>query len=314
VLARSAERITAAPAIEHFGIGHSTLRELGGGWQLLETGPSASYRVDFPAGARAWMQATGDALLAVDVTDMCASILAVAPTAEDVAVHMPNPIEKCRDMQHVHPMDQLPVEAAAATLAGWAERAGLTPDPAYLRWVLDPDSGEDEGLDAADRGFELVLALGIPAITPSLVRRIDPSAAPFRTITARIGGLAALAWAELRDGTPGEPMPGWVTDAVALEERIWRTAFAEEDVDTAGLVRDIGAVVAAHRGFRQETGPPAEQVIVGGRAVGSAHHLADTMYEMLSAGQLVSFAMADDRPQTHPIYRPPSAGTTVSTS
>ncbi len=304
VLARSPRRITAEPAIENFGIGHQYLRELGGGWQLLETGTSASYAINFPAGVRGWTEATGDAVLAVNVTDMCATVLAAAPGAPDVAIHMPDPTEECRTFQHAHPVEPMPVEAAVAALAGWAAGVGLTADPAYLRWVLAPRADDDDYVRTADLVFELVLALGIPAITPSLVPRIDPCVPPYSTVTAKIGGLAAVAWVELRHGPKGQPPPDWVTDAMVLEERIWHALFAEEDVDIAELQRDIGAVVAAHQRFRQASGPPAEQVMMGGRPVVSAQHLAESIRGMLASGQLISFGWTDSRPQEHPIYRP----------
>lgn len=318
VLARATRRITGEPAIENFGIAHLTLRELGGGWQLLETRASASYLVDFPAGARGWTQATGDVVLAVNVNDVCASVLAATPGTRDIALHMPNPIEKCHTFatyEHAHPVARMPVDAAALALAGWAAGAGLTPDLEYLRWVLVEHSGDDY-IRTVDLVFELVLALGIPAITPRLVPRINPVAPPFATITAKIGGLAMLAWVQRRHSPQHGVEPGWATDAIVLEERIWRAAFAEQDVDIPGILHDIDAVVAAHNQYRDASDPPAKQVVVGGRAIVSAAHLTESMYRMRSAGQLVGIDWPDQRPQRHPIYRPtnttPPAGTNGS--
>lgn len=304
VLARSERRITAEPMIEHFGLAYAYLRELGGGWQLLQTTRSASFLVDFQAGARGWTQVKGDALLAVDVTDICATVLAAAPGAEDVVLHMPDPTSECRFFEHVHPISLLSVDAAIEALSRWAAAAGLTSEPAYLRWALRPRDDEDNDyISAYDLSYELVLALGIPAITPSLAPRIDPRAQPFSMITSRLGGLAMSAWVERRHAAP-EPEPGWIAAAVALEERIWRTAFAEDDVDVTEILAAIEAVVDDYAGAQLASDPPAKHVMIDGCPVVSARYLVQSLYKGLSDGSLLSPGSTENEAQRHPIYRP----------
>jgi hypothetical protein len=307
VLARSDRSITAVSAIDHFGLAQQMLRALGGGWQLLETGPSASYSREFEAGVRGWVDDARDGILAIDITDSCASVLAAGPEIPDVAFHFPETDVNCAVFQHAHHLEPATAEDAARRLTRFAESVGLEPNPAHLAWVLDPDRQTDRAyILTSDLVFELVLALGFPAITPSRIPNIDRSAAPFATIAAKSAGLASVAWTIRRRREPGDSEPDWVKAAITLEERICRSAFADEqDVRIAELLREIDLVTAAHRAYREAAGAPQRSIVRGRSEVITATYLADSMHTMLAMGNIISMRdWYDDRPEQHPIFQP----------
>lgn len=309
VLARSRGPITAEPAIEYFGIHHVWLRDLGNGWQLLETSHPDHDRFDYIAAARAWCGSTGTPVLAAYVSEShCAAVLAARPDADDIGIHLPDPTKECTAFRHPHltPSTSSTSEAIGA-IATWARSAGLAPDVSHLAWVMapQPQSETEHGHVSADTlAFELVLALGFPAITPSRTPTVDPTQPPYLAITARTGGLASSARVERIHRTSTGPLDDWVVDAIALDDRIWRAAFSDaDDVDIAEIAGDIAKVVEAHRVARQASGPPAKHVTINGREVTSARYLADTMQQMLAGGQFVTRARRDWRPDEHPVQR-----------
>jgi len=209
----------------------------------------------------------------------------------------------------VHPYRTrtMPSADAVGAVATWARTAGLAPDETGLSWLMDTDpqtETEASYLPADDHAFELVLALGIPSITPSRSPMLDPTEPPYSTITDRMGGLAAIARIELVHGSTTNSPDTWVLDAIDLDRRIWRAAFNEVDnIDIPELVGEIARLVVAHQDDRNKAGPPAATVTIGGRSVVTAQHLAETTRQMLSTQQVFRRPRHDRRPANHPVRR-----------
>ena len=308
VLARSERPITTEPAIEQFGIHHMWLRDLGDGWQLLETSHPDIKQFDYAAAAHNWCESTGTPVLAIYVSGGdCAAVLAAAPGADDVMVHLPDPTQECTVYEHPYRTRTMPSADAVGAVATWARTAGLAPDETGLSWLMDTDpqtETEASYLPADDHAFELVLALGIPSITPSRSPMLDPTEPPYSTITDRMGGLAAIARIELVHGSTTNSPDTWVLDAIDLDRRIWRAAFNEVDnIDIPELVGEIARLVVAHQDDRNKAGPPAATVTIGGRSVVTAQHLAETTRQMLSTQQVFRRPRHDRRPANHPVRR-----------
>jgi hypothetical protein len=285
VLARCARRLTSEPAIKHFGSAQLDLRELGDGWQLLSAMVSSSYHQDFPAGSRNWVRDHSDSLLAVSITDMCGTILAIEPDESSIGLHLRDTADDCRAFTPAHPFTPKSVDDATATLAGWALRAGLTPDVDTLRNALAPRADLGEYRFTYELARDVVVGLGFGEIPPPLPRTIDPIVAPYAAITSRIGGLAASAWVVRRYHNDGE-LPAWVDDAIELDERIWAAVYAA-DPDTDALQRDIVAVTIAYEQYLAESEPPAATTTVNGQQVYTAEHVTRVMQRMRASGQFI---------------------------
>jgi hypothetical protein len=315
VLAHSDTSITDQPEINAFGQRHHLLRDLGGGWQLLETSRPEDDPQDLAAATRSWSQARGSAALAAYVCDSdCAGVYAAAPGRPAWSVHLPDPTQGCTAYRHVPPVNEGTAANHACQLAtAWARTAGLSPSEAHLRWVMSPSpaSANHRYVSADDLVFELVLALGIPAIVPSRPSTLDPQAPPFNLVTDQLGGLGRIALEEVaqRRENP-RPLDDWTVDAIRLYDRIWAATFVDAD-QASELAKAVEQVRAGYLSCRAASGPPPAHIIVNGRPVRNPLRMADAMHravaeERLNApNPLFSSLFADTRAEEHPIRRAP---------
>jgi hypothetical protein len=227
------------------GFRHRWLRELGGGWQLLETS-GWNDPPDLCAGSRGLAEWTGQPALAVYVSDgSCAAVSASVPGRTGELTHLWDTDGPCGAFQHAPEGRPEPegrtVGAVADELRAWAAAAGLTPDAARLHAVIAQDG---DRTDADDLVFALVKALGVAQIGRTLPWVLDIDARPFRLITDDTFGLGLQARSRaLRTDAP----EAWVPAVTALERDLWDAlyradadpeALADRVLDVLGLYQD----------------------------------------------------------------------------
>ncbi|MEU0563222.1 hypothetical protein [Dactylosporangium sp. NPDC006015] len=313
VLALCEQSITEQPATTGFGWRHVRVRDLGDGWQLLETSNPASDPPDLVVGAQEWVRTVGTPVLAAYVCNSdCAGVTAATPSGEVWSLHLPDPNTSCHVYRHNPKFDGgRTADWAARAAAGWARAAGLAASESHLDWLMQPRPmmEEDRYLGADDLVFELVLALGIATITPSRAKALDPESAPYHLISDRMGGLAQLARDELAARAHRDEAPdAWMTDAVRLEQEIWAAVFAADGAEQAAqLAERADQLRSDYLATVEAAGPPTPTVVVGGREVTSSSYLGYTMHQMLGRGNLnnpmMAAMFADRRHDLHPVRR-----------
>ncbi len=255
MLARSAERLTKWARVHLVGREHRWLRDVGDGWQILETRTFCDDPLDLAAGVAALVADTGAPAMAASVSDdRCAALFAHTPRGRSWSAHLPRPTSNDGDYEHPPGTARgRTVDAVCADVMAWAQEAGFSASAA-VRLIVEHDRFAGEwsyGLDASDQIFELFLALGLPRIPPSRHKRIDPLGAPFSLITefAGLGMTATQAMVRnreaLKDGDEPEPIEDWMRRAAELHDDIWDSVL-EDHGPITDLIARIKITCAAY--------------------------------------------------------------------
>ncbi|MFJ8579741.1 hypothetical protein [Micromonospora sp. NPDC093277] len=264
VVARADGLLVDQVGIGGFGYQHRWLRELGDGWQLVETsGWNDPPDLCTPAGALA--TSTAHPVFAAYVSDGdCAVMCAATPGAVGALTHLWDTDGPCGVYRHQPRGMPGPVgrgvEDVVAELAAWSTTAGLRADATRLRAVLE----HDHPVAADHLLFALVTALGVARIGRTRPWALPLEQWPFRWITDLLAmqarSEAAYRRAVLEDGEePDEPEASWEAAAIRLDEELWASLYRSE-VDVAGLARRAERLraeydVARGRRPRPSTGP-----------------------------------------------------------
>lgn len=262
-------RLTALPSIERIGHRHVRLRELGGGWQVLET-QGVDDPPEFEDAVAYLTRLWDEPVLAAYVSDdWCAQAHWATPTRLVSSVHLPRP-QQLPDCGFLHRPDftasRAPAEVAD-DIAGWAYAAGLSVARrrldavvAYGADVVAHEGDEAAHMFAGDQIFELIRALGFTDIPPSVPKKFDPYSTPFRAITAM--GLAYTARLngtlrkDGREGLTGPEQP-WERAAIVLDEEVFAAAYAD-DCDLRDLVSRALSIISAQERPVDPSAPPIE--------------------------------------------------------
>jgi hypothetical protein len=255
LLVRASGPITRLPGLDSLGVRHVRLRDLGGGWQLLETS-----RLDDPPDLTAAVgraaQAWRAPVLAAYVDDGdCAEVRAAVPGGPGWAAHLPTSgLPSCEQHREVH--DLRTGEDLLAVVDAWAATAGLRPSTAGLARVLGADQ---PGGSAEELAVEAVRALGFADIPAPRPYAFDPDAPPFRVITDPRIGLASRAFTlhNVRRRVPSSVAP-WEARARALEKEVFAALWDDDrtaDELAATTIAAIRRITASRRrgwwrGFR----------------------------------------------------------------
>jgi hypothetical protein len=247
LLTRSPVRVTELPSLDTIAVRHKRLRELGDGWQLLETSTA-----DDPPYLRECVDALvarwAAPVLASYVTDGdCAGVYAAAPGGAISYLHLPDAsATSCEDQPIDLPVPTL--DRIRADAAAWATAAGLTLSTRRLDRILDysledPGTANYRFVPADELVYELVRALGFETIPWPLPYRLDPEAPPFDVVVRN--ALVNEAYAEPRGGraAPVAPQP-WKSAAIQLEKDIFNSMFGGPHTP-ADLARRVGEVYRA---------------------------------------------------------------------
>ncbi|GIE32521.1 hypothetical protein Ait01nite_055660 [Actinoplanes italicus] len=228
------------------------LRELGDGWQMVETW-GLSDPPDLVAPTTGLVASTGRPALAVYISDgYCGAMYASTPERAGVFAHLWDVDRLCGAFKHQPRYLPDPVarglDTVHAELVAWAAAAGLPGDGDRIRELLARSSAETP---ADDLLFALVKALGVARIG-----RTRPWAVPVRDgvfdtflqfgppYAARMIGIDR-AWAE-RDGGEFPAAEPWEIEALTLESEVWASMYRPE-VDLVALARRVVDVIVAYR-------------------------------------------------------------------
>lgn len=254
VVARSQGLLVEQDGMSGFGYQHYWVRELGDGWQLVET---SGWRdpPDLRAPARAVVESTGHPVFAAYISDSyCAAMCAAVPGAVGPLTHLWDVSGPCGVFRHQP--DGMPepvgrnVDDVVAELTSWAASAGLAADASALRAVLDHDQNAD-WKDTDDLLFDLVKTLGVARIGRTLPWAFSINRRPFMLITDLMGlarrarSAAVYRQAAEKSGKTPDPAQPWETAAIELEDELWASLY-RSDVDVAALARRVVEVQVAH--------------------------------------------------------------------
>jgi hypothetical protein len=274
IVAKPRGRLTDERAVDGYGNEKRWLRELGDGWQMLETW-SLSDPPDLVAPTAELVASTGQPVLAVYISDgYCGAMCASTPERAGVFAHLWDADRLCgafrHQPHHLPGPDARGLDAVLAELTAWSAAAGLPADHDRMRDLLGRTI---EGSSADDLLFELVKALGVARIG-----RTEPWAVPIRdsvfatflqfgpAYAARMIGMDRAGAARRGDEFP--PAEPWETAALALESELWASMY-RSGVDVVALARRVAEVMVA---YRERPG--------GGSPAGRGH--VDISYELLA--------------------------------
>ncbi|GAA3453188.1 hypothetical protein [Dactylosporangium matsuzakiense] len=302
VMTRADVVMSRLPGIDAIGFRHRRLRELGGGWQVLETSgwndpPDLEQAVAALAGS--W----NAPVLAAYVADTCAQIHGATAETAVWSGHLADPADVKCGMRHQPPVRSGGTPTALeAQLADWARRAGLTLSAARLsralRYALEWRSVPDGPyLDPVAQIFELVRAFGFTVIPAPRAYAFDPDDEPFAEVTAAIWGLAAQArsaaayrTAGARRGRPA----GWEAAAITLETDIYAALYGGGH-PPAALAARAGRIIAYYRAVQHDAPPPPREITVNGQPVANIQRITHDIGARVIANQ-VATRRAHDRP------------------
>jgi len=245
LVARPQGLLVDQDGISGFGYQHSWLRELGDGWQLVETSGWQD-PPDLLGPCEAVVASTGHPVFAAYVNDGdCAVMCAATRGAVGPLTHLWDVTGPCGVYRH-QPVDMPEpvgrrVDEVVAELTQWSASAGLRADISALRAVITHDR-RAAWKPADDLLFQLVKALGVARIGRTLPWAFPIDRRPFTLITdfmglaSRARSRAVYRQVEEEDGEAPEPAQPWEPAAIALEEDLWASLYRTE-VDVAALVR-----------------------------------------------------------------------------
>ncbi len=245
VVARADGLLVEQDGVAGFGFKHHWLRELGDGWQLLETegvdGPP-----DLVGASAALVAATGEPVLGAYVSD---GGCAATPGRVGPLTHLWPVGRSCGAYRHQPRTMAGPVGRGAgevvAELVAWSAAAGLHADAAGLRGII---GRADAGSEADDLVFALVRALGLTRIGRTLPWSLPAYDWPFDGVMFGIGPAhqarisAAHRAAGVKAARQEEP---WEAEAPALDAELWASLY-RPGIDVAALARRAASVSAAY--------------------------------------------------------------------
>jgi hypothetical protein len=306
------------PRIESIGFRHRRLRELGDGWQVLETSgwndpPDLEQAV---AEAAAGWSAP---VFAAYVSDICAQIHGTAPGAATWSGHLPDAADTACGMLH-RPRVRAgaSVDILEAQIVKWAAGVGLALSTARLGRALRyrqawRDDSDGPYLFQFEQIFELVRAFGFPVIPAPRAYEFDPDDQPFAEVTAGMWGLASQARsaaAYRNAGARTDAPADWEADAIALEMDVYASLFGGAH-PVVELVARAERVSSAYRAARQDTLPPPREVAVHGRPVTNIQRITHDLGPRMIANQLAVAQRFDEPTPNGTTFGDPTAGTGI---
>lgn len=273
--------------VQGVGPQHNYLRELGDGWQLMES-LSVTPSPDLAEVSAAVAASTGQPALSLDVIDSdCAAMCVATPGWTGPLTHLWDVNQPC-PVYHHQPAGEPPPalrkpDEVVAELVAWAETAGLRPDPERLLEIISPAHA------CADRDqlFALVTAVGVERIGAPRPWSVPVASWPFSRVVGGPVSLSAVArsYARQRAEDPAdwadEPEQSWEAPAIALEAEVWASLF-QDGVDVIALARRAFAV---HQDYMSHTFP--------GRDLAKYQEWLDRFEAEISAGGARAAMMFD---------------------
>ncbi|WP_203833485.1 hypothetical protein, partial [Actinoplanes regularis] len=285
--------MTSLPHLASIGFQHRRLRELGDGWQILETaGVDDPPNMEAAVGAAAeWWKAP---VFGAYVADGCAQIHGAVANVAPWSGHLPDATDVDCGMLHrprVSAGDTL--EGLEARIVNWGAAAGLTLSAARLRRALRyrhawQDDGDGPYIFQFEQIFELVRAFGFPVLPTPRPYAFDPDDEHFAEVTSGLWGLAAQARSAARyraQGVQSDVAGDWEAEAIALELDVYAALYGDGR-PVAELAARAEWIKSAYRAAREGTPPPPRELIVRGMPVTNPQRIMYDLGPSMVADQL----------------------------
>ena len=285
--------MTRLPHLASIGYQHRRLRELGDGWQVLETAgwddpPDLEQAVGAAAG---WWNAP---VFGAYVADGCAQIHGAAAGLATWSGHLPDATEVDCGMLHRPPVSAgATLDDLEAHIVDWAAAAGLTLSTARLGRALRylhswQDDSDGPYISQDEQIFELVRAFGFPVLPTPRAYAFDPDDAPFVEVISGMWGLATQARsaaAYRAQGAQDDQAADWEAEAIALELDA-NAALYGGGHPLAQLAARAEWISAAYRAAREGTPPPPRELSIDGMLVTNPHRITYDLAPSMVATQL----------------------------
>ena len=280
------------PRIEAFGFRHRRLRELGGGWQILETSgwndpPDLEQAV--AEAAESWKAP----VFAAYVADCCAQLYGTTAATAMWSGHLADPADANCGMLH-RPRVRAggTLDTLEAQIVDWAAGAGLALSVARLGRALRrrlewQDDSHGPYLTQYEQIFEVVRGFGFLVIPAPRAYDFDPEDEPFAEVTAGMWGLASQARsaAAYRAGGAWSDQPAdWEAEAITLETDVYAALYGGGH-PVAELAARAEHVSAAYRAAQQDTPPPPREITVSGQPVSNIQRITHDLGPRMIADQ-----------------------------
>jgi hypothetical protein len=273
VVARTAQVLARQDGMELFGFRHRWLRDLGGGWQMVETS-GASDPPRLADGAAAVAGSTGAPVLGQYVSGGdCVHVQTAVPgTAPGPGAHLPDVTGTCGVYRHnPAPVGRDPGDVLRQW-CDWARAGGLTPDVEALRTLLYRPIMND----AYEVALGLVRALAVERIGKTRPYAVPIDEPPFDRFCGQYDDLPyrARTLRAMRLDLPVgvQPVGEWERLALDLEKDLW-AALYDPEADVARLAERAAHVGALHDEARDGRPMPPEEIEIGGVMVTNPEYL-----------------------------------------
>jgi hypothetical protein len=292
VLSRSETLLPLLPTAQCMGYRHSRLRELGGGWQVMQAG-GWNDPPDMVAAVDEMSRACNEPVLAAYVADTCVQLHTAIPAAAVTSAHLPDPqlTVDCGMLHRPEFTGGCSYAQVCEEVQRWAAQAGLRVSPERLKRTIEYDY-EDGGeyLASYEQVYELVHALGFDEFPAEVAPLFDPESEPFWRITASYAGIAARARrlaVEREYRMQVEPEAPWEAKAIRLQLDVHAAKY-----DPAASLRDLivrcQEVQDEYRAATADDAAPEPEISIGGRPVTNPEYLAQELMRAREQGILLT--------------------------
>jgi len=296
--------MTGLPHLASIGFQHRRLREIGDGWQVLETAgwddpPDLEQAVGAAAGQ--WKAPVFGAYVA----DGCAQIHGAAAGVATWSGHLPDATDVDCGMLHRPPVSAgATLDDLEVRIVDWAAAAGLTLCAARLSRALRyrhtwRDDEDGPYVFQFEQVFELVRAFGFPVLPTPRAYAFDPDDEPFAKVTSGRWGLAAQARsaaAYRAQGVQNDAAADWEAEAIALQLDVYAALYGGGH-PLPELAARAEWISSAYRAARDGTPPPPRELIVGGMMATNPQRIMYDLGPSMVADQL---AFARERSDATP--------------
>ncbi|WP_317793786.1 hypothetical protein [Actinoplanes sichuanensis] len=254
--------MTSLPGLATIGFRHRRLRDLGDGWQILDTSGAndpPNLETAVSAAAERW----NAPVLGVYIADCCAQVHGAAPGRATWSGHLPDATDTECGMVHRPPVSPGgTLDDLEAHMLEWAGAAGLKPSTARLSRALRylyswSDDSDGPYIFQFEQIYELVRAFGLPILPEPRPYAFDPHETPLAKVTTR-WGLAALAREAATSRANGgreDEAAIWEEEALALESDVFASLYGGGH-PLEQLNARAEWINAAYRAAREGTPPP----------------------------------------------------------
>jgi hypothetical protein len=282
------------PGVAAFTHRHFKVSPLSDGWQILVSRPTND--PDLETGTEVLAAETGAPVLAAFVCDGdCAELNLRVPGGASSVLHLSRSADErasgACSFEHSSASITKSADEVTATLASWAQAAGLDADPRRLRPVVTYDLERDGWRYANELVFDLLPALGFPPAGEPQPHPFDILERPYSEITSMFGlGAQARLRATFRSHPDCHDDPDyreqpWEAEAIKLDLDLW-AAYHHPDTDVAAFEARIADVRTVYKLGREAIPPTPPHIGPDGQVVQNMASVMSQLYDGHLAGNI----------------------------